>query len=419
MRCESLPNPQTQLPLQVFAITLVIFAIAVMSRTTTIYMVTASTAHVPNNSNGGGKGRFSSVNPSAFMGVPSKIQREDRNVATTFSPSFISLFPRQKKNPRFLRPLATHTPKHGANDSPSYPSVPSNLTTDVYTNMVQEKETAFQKESSKENKVETDNSNNVTATETQLDYVGAGTLGDIMSLPEENDGTKKNPLMSDQAKFNGTATVKCFENGGEGFPTSKATTIPHWTSNVTETSKLLPPSSAYLPKDSISNLPISKQSGITTQNSPTTQPSPTKSGLVTQAGGTLTSRFKHKITNLSRLDRIALTANGNLQRIFSSYYDAPVFVHVDLCIPRTKEKKEYDETSLMTTEGKEEKKPQMNIKKKQPPSFIVSRSSSADSDGIVNGRRDCAKDIGTPTVWDRVVHLSVHDQVRVIFHSKS
>eukprot|EP00957_Ditylum_brightwellii_P157779 12008887-Ditylum_brightwellii.AAC.1 len=64
----------------------------------------------------------------------------------------------------------------------------------------------------------------------------------------------------------------------------------------------------------------------------------------------------------------------------------------------------------MTTEGKEEKKPQMNIKKKQPPSFIVSRSSSADSDGIVNGRRDCAKDIGTPTVWDRVVHLSVHDQ---------
>ena len=52
------------------------------------------------------------------------------------------------------------------------------------------------------------------------------------------------------------------------------------------------------------------------------------SGLVTKTGGTLCSQFKSKIPNLSPLDRIALTANGNLQRIFSSYYDAPVHVFV-------------------------------------------------------------------------------------------
>jgi hypothetical protein len=54
-----------------------------------------------------------------------------------------------------------------------------------------------------------------------------------------------------------------------------------------------------------------------------------KSGLVTTAGGTIQSQFGHKVPGLSPLERIALTANGNLQRIFSSYYDAPVHVHVD------------------------------------------------------------------------------------------
>lgn len=33
------------------------------------------------------------------------------------------------------------------------------------------------------------------------------------------------------------------------------------------------------------------------------------------------------------LDRMAVTANGNLQRLFSSYYDAPVSVVVDYCRP--------------------------------------------------------------------------------------
>lgn len=54
-------------------------------------------------------------------------------------------------------------------------------------------------------------------------------------------------------------------------------------------------------------------------------------GLVTLDGGTLAERFG--IT--SRLDRMALTANGNLQRLFSSYYDAPVHVVVDRCEQKT------------------------------------------------------------------------------------
>jgi len=56
-------------------------------------------------------------------------------------------------------------------------------------------------------------------------------------------------------------------------------------------------------------------------------PRPSKAGLVTLEGGTLASRFG--ISNC--LDRLALTANGNLQRIFSSYYDVPVHVVVDRC----------------------------------------------------------------------------------------
>ena len=58
------------------------------------------------------------------------------------------------------------------------------------------------------------------------------------------------------------------------------------------------------------------------------------SGLVTCAGGTLQSQFGHKISNLSPIDRIALTANGNMQRIVSSFYDAPVHVYVERCKQR-------------------------------------------------------------------------------------
>ena len=64
-------------------------------------------------------------------------------------------------------------------------------------------------------------------------------------------------------------------------------------------------------------------------------------GLVTSTGGTLGRQFGSKLSNLTPLDRIALTANGNLQRIISSYYDAPVHVHIDRCDRRRHECKHH------------------------------------------------------------------------------
>lgn len=94
-----------------------------------------------------------------------------------------------------------------------------------------------------------------------------------------------------------------------------------------------------------------------------------RDGLLTVANksGTLASRFgiEHP------LDRMALTANGNLQRLVSSYYDAPVQVLVDHCCPL------------------EEDRP------------------------VANGcgsRPQCKK-------WDRVVHLTVHNQTFCTAHS--
>lgn len=54
-----------------------------------------------------------------------------------------------------------------------------------------------------------------------------------------------------------------------------------------------------------------------------------RDGLVTSSTYSLAKRYgiHHP------LDRMAVTANGNLQRLFSSYYDAPVTVIVDHCIP--------------------------------------------------------------------------------------
>lgn len=86
-----------------------------------------------------------------------------------------------------------------------------------------------------------------------------------------------------------------------------------------------------------------------------------KDGLVTSPTQSLSKLYG--ITD--PLDRMAITANGNLQRLFSSYYDAPVRVVMDYCRPTTN--KEDEECEL-------------------------SSSSLPDK------------------CWDRRVHLTVHDQ---------
>lgn len=91
-----------------------------------------------------------------------------------------------------------------------------------------------------------------------------------------------------------------------------------------------------------------------------------KDGLVTTtvSSGSLASRFG--ITH--PLDRMALTANGNLQRLVSSYYDAPVQVLVDYC--------------------------QM-----KDSHHVLNRKIASIQNGV-QGK-----------IWDRVVHLVVHNQV--------
>ena len=92
-------------------------------------------------------------------------------------------------------------------------------------------------------------------------------------------------------------------------------------------------------------------------------------GLVTKEGGELNARFPG--CNFTPMERIALTANGTLQRIFSSYYDAPVHVHVDSCARRN-----------------------------------ISHIGPNDTNGL-RSRKYESQD----AVWDRVVHICVHGQV--------
>lgn len=150
---------------------------------------------------------------------------------------------------------------------------------------------------------------------------GAGALGDIMSCPtEENDAeqilgpadgsnmisTASIYIVDDTKSSNAINYVKPTQNG------ISITTVGSLTKSV---------------NNEISQHIFSKQ---------ILKPSHKliKSGLVTSAGGTLQSQFGHKIPHLSPLDRIALTANGNMQRIVSSFYDAPVHVYVERCKQR-------------------------------------------------------------------------------------
>jgi hypothetical protein len=86
------------------------------------------------------------------------------------------------------------------------------------------------------------------------------------------------------------------------------------------------------------------------------------------------------------LDRMALTANGNLQRLVSSYYDAPVSVVVDSCVLRNDETNDSGKngavTSITTT------------------SATSSSTSSSTSLLLSNSQ----------TTWDRTVHLTVFGQ---------
>lgn len=119
---------------------------------------------------------------------------------------------------------------------------------------------------------------------------------------------------------------------------------------------------------------MAESGSLETNNNADTNPSQTAvvDGLVTKEGGELNEKFG---CNFTPMERIALTANGNLQRIFSSYYDAPIHVHVDSCVRRG------------------------------APSSQCPKSGVSSLNRFTFGAgADCA-------VWDRVVHLHLYDQV--------
>ena len=193
--------------------------------------------------------------------------------------------------------------------------------------------------------------------EKRIDYVGAGTLGDIMSSDE---GFYFSADQLEQPSGDYATT---------GADVDEATTgvMPTW--------------------------PTAREDNSTLSHD---------EGLVTVAGGTLQVRFGEKIPNLTPLERIALTSNGNLQRIFSSYYDAPVHVHVDRCEMRSSDKREgsddgdgsgssYRRYDLLNHSDK-------NGSKHKNGESMLAASASASASGDNNA------------VWDREVHLSVHSQ---------
>jgi hypothetical protein len=117
-------------------------------------------------------------------------------------------------------------------------------------------------------------------------------------------------------------------------------------------------------------------------------------GLVTSESASLSRAFG--IHN--PLDRMAVTANGNLQRIFSSYYDTPVRVRVEKC-----ERRQYAQPS-----PQEQQREQRH---REGNSYADRRL-----DEIVSGTAGTVPTIKSTTltreavaVWDRRVLLTIFD----------
>ena len=88
-------------------------------------------------------------------------------------------------------------------------------------------------------------------------------------------------------------------------------------------------------------------SGLVTANTLPTTTTTTTFGTTTKNQTTTSLAAAYGITH--PLNRMALTANGNLQRLVSSYYDAPVAVQVDYCQARGTSTSSSSSTSSTTT----------------------------------------------------------------------
>ena len=172
----------------------------------------------------------------------------------------------------------------------------------------------------------------------EMDIVGSGTLGDIMSgSPDTN--TQTSSLI-------------------------QSTTVPNSTTH------------SY---NNNNNSPSSK----------------VIDGLVTKEGGELNTRFQ---CNFTPMERIALTSNGNLQRIFSSYYDAPVHVHIDFC-----ERRPLVFSDGGNGNGDDDGMTDFNNK------LDVKTYSQNDTNGESTTNSN-ANSNNNEAIWDRIVHIHIHGQ---------
>ncbi|KAL7453412.1 hypothetical protein ACHAWC_005097 [Mediolabrus comicus] len=177
--------------------------------------------------------------------------------------------------------------------------------------------------------------------ENEIDIVGSGTLGDIMSGPAATD--TKQTLSSSQSSFPSSTT-------------------------------------------DINNKKVIDR-------------------LVTKEGGELNTRFN---CNFSPMERIALTSNGNLQRIFSSYYDAPVHVHIDFCC-RRKEDETTAVAAAVPTDGTRRNTSVMDYYS----SNTYNNFDIIDKNNKYNPKEDMGKDKNcnsSSAIWDRIVHIHIHGQ---------
>jgi hypothetical protein len=195
--------------------------------------------------------------------------------------------------------------------------------------------------------------------EKRIDYVGAGTLGDIMSSDEGFRFSALDQSVLEQPSSDGAAA-----------PAEALDTAGDTTTDIDE-------EKTY-------------DAGTLFHDE----------GLVTTAGGTLQARFGAKIPSMSPFERIALTSNGNLQRIFSSYYDAPVHVHVNRCEMRNSNNEGVNDDDDREDSGSSHDlfgDFELGIggcSKNQNRVFPSANSEPASGDAV----------------WDREVHLSVHSQ---------
>ena len=143
-----------------------------------------------------------------------------------------------------------------------------------------------------------------------------------------------------------------------------------------------------------SNTPITTSNNNNNNNTPSSS-SKVIDGLVTKEGGELNTRFN---CNFSPMERIALTSNGNLQRIFSSYYDAPVHVHIDFCERRT-----LSASSNDVSNGDDGSLEMMDCSTTDVYNkFDMKQYPNQETNGENYNTNEA--------IWDRIVHIHIHGQ---------